>query len=126
MSQDHLNLTSGEHQPDVNLTVRPSLLVPEFTPLTVACYADIPRYPLATHTSPPLPPVKIIIRFGIIKVKECVEDGITPVDECKYTLTSFFSGIPRRISCTASNEVGACRFKTANVSLSFPTPGGLF
>ena len=117
-----VNLLVGETQPDVNLTVLPSLTVDVFSPISIVCDADVPRFPNVSNTSTLLPPVRIFINVGIYRVKACPFAGPspTPVNQCIYNLTSFIPGIPRRISCTAFNSADGCRFKTANATVLQP------
>ena len=116
-------LLAGETQPDVNLTILPSTTVEVLSEISVICDADVPRFPNVSNTSALLPPVRISIRVGIYEVKMCPSNVVDPIDsappvfQCIYNLTSFFPGIPRRISCTAFNAQGGCRFKTDNVTL---------
>lgn len=114
-----VNFLAGETQPDVNLTVLPSLTVEVLSKISIICDADLPRFPSASDTRTLKPPVRIIINIGVYEVKKCPVNGVssTPVNQCIYNLTSFIPGIPRRISCTTFNADGDCRFKTANVTL---------
>ena len=114
-----VNVLAGQSQPDVNLTVLPSLTIEAFSGISIVCDADVPRFPSVANTSNPQLPVRIDIYIGIYKVKSCPVNGIslTPVNQCVYNLASFYPTIPRRISCTASNAEGGCRFKTADAKL---------
>ncbi len=107
-------LFSGQPQPDVNLTVLPSITIPELSNISIICDADAPRrFPFA---SPFLQPVKISMYIGTYKVKECSVGGLTPVKRCVYDLPNFFPILPRTLSCTAENAFQLCRFKTSNIT----------
>lgn len=112
MTYHFVNFLVGETQPDVNLTVLPSLRVQALSSISIVCDADVPRFQSVSSTCTPLPPVRLDIRIGEYRVKSC---RAAPVNNCTYTLPSFFPILPRKISCTAFNIDGGCRFKTANV-----------
>ena len=99
-------------QPDVNITVKPSLLIDALDEIDIQCDADIARFP--SPSTPPLPPIKIRIQVGPYTVKECEGD---PILECTYTLGSYFPSLPRTIMCTAEDSSGECRSKSANIVL---------
>ena len=106
-------LIPGEQEPDVNLTVLPSLTVPVLRPFSIICDAGVPRYSRVQ-----LPPVGIIIYIGEHAVKKCNSpDGTTALNQCVYNSSSLFPEMPRLISCTAVNAERLCRFKTARITL---------
>ena len=105
--------TLGQTQPDVNLTVSPSLTIAPLSSISVVCNAGPPRFPTSTATASNLPPTSIKIYIGSSQVLEC-----TGTTTCTYNLPNYFPSLSRRISCTAANASGACRFKAANVRLT--------
>ena len=109
-----VHILLGQIGPDVNMTVLPSTIIPEYANMTVICDADVPP-----AGSPAFPPLEIVIRLGIYTGRTC-GDGADPVYRCVYTLRSFFPGLPRDISCTAENSNGECRTRVANITLVSP------
>ena len=115
---EHLKLFSfpDEPEPDVNLTVLPSLTIPPLTNISIICDANEPRI-FPTTPGPLLQPVKISIYIGTSKVKECSAGGLTPVTRCVYDLPNFFPILPRTLTCNAESFLGFCRFKASNITL---------
>ena len=101
----------------MNITVLPSQSVPSFSQLNIVCDASAARKinGCLKLPKPSLPLTRILINIRVYLVKECLSP--TNVNQCTYNLTAFFQGIPPRISCTAFDATGDCRFKIVNVSL---------
>ena len=110
MSYSHI--FSGESSPDVYITLAPSSPIQPLSPLSVSCDADVAQVPFESQESPPQPPTTIMIHIGPYMVKDC-DNGGFPINKCVYNLETFFPGLPRTITCTAGNNIGECRFKTA-------------
>lgn len=116
-------LFSGESGPDVYITVAPPSPIQPLSPISVSCDADVAMVPFETPKSPPQPPTTIMMHIGIYMVKVC-DNGGFPINKCVYNLESFFPELPRTISCTAVNNIGECRFKTAVIEF-LPISGWL-
>ena len=106
------HIFSGESSPDVYITLAPSSPIQPLSPLSVSCDADVAQVPFESKKSPPQPPTTIMIHIGPYMVKDC-DNGGFPINKCVYNLETFFPGLPRTITCTAQNNIGECRFKTA-------------
>ncbi|XP_046861306.1 uncharacterized protein LOC124454578 [Xenia sp. Carnegie-2017] len=107
----------GLPQPKLNIRILPLLSVRSFSTLNIVCDASAARKinGCLKLPKPPLPPTRILINIGVYLVKECISP--TNINQCTCNLTAFFQGIPPRISCTAFDAIGECRFKIVNVSL---------
>ncbi len=101
---------AGQSQPDVNLTVQPSLTIPPLSDYSIICDASEPRFPVSTTAN--LQPVKITIYVGRFEVKTCA--GVN-VAQCVYNDPTYFPTSPQTISCTAANAQNECRFKVTNI-----------